>query len=132
MGDVEQPTVKMGSIKLEDPAASSGFDAPLARNGHSIDDLKDQSSTSTRSPDDTKAPSDSASTPDTAVSLKQSKKASQKSTRRAPVLYDHLDDVTEAACQAFQVIPDCIYGKKDMGSTNNDALDCDCKEEWRM
>ncbi|KAM0285338.1 hypothetical protein ACHAQH_001527 [Verticillium albo-atrum] len=38
--------------------------------------------------------------------------------------------MTEGACETFQRIPDCLYGSKHMGSTDNDALDCDCREEW--
>lgn len=46
-------------------------------------------------------------------------------------MFDHLPNVTEESCQGFQVIRDCLYGSKHLGSTDNDALDCDCAEEWR-
>jgi hypothetical protein len=138
MEDVEQPPVEMGSIKLEDSLTSGGFDALLGRNGHpnnyvnghTSDDVKDLSSRSTLSPDDGKR-SHSTGTPDTNVSLKPSKKPPPKPTRRSPTLYDQLPDATEEAHHVFQAIPDCIYGRKDMGSSNHDALDCDCKGDWR-
>ncbi|PTB74235.1 hypothetical protein M440DRAFT_1440426 [Trichoderma longibrachiatum ATCC 18648] len=60
-----------------------------------------------------------------------SRKLSQKPVAREVPLYSHLPDVTAESCATFQVIPDCLYGSKNLGSTDNDALDCDCREEWR-
>lgn len=48
-----------------------------------------------------------------------------------PPLFDQLPDATEDSTRAFQVISDCLYGAKHMGSSEHDALDCDCAEEWR-
>ncbi|KAL3953684.1 hypothetical protein ACCO45_011640 [Purpureocillium lilacinum] len=39
--------------------------------------------------------------------------------------------MTSDSCQTFQVISDCLYGSKNLGSTDNDALDCDCREDWQ-
>lgn len=58
------------------------------------------------------------------------RKSSQKIISRPPPLFDNLADSTEEATQVFQVIKDCIYGSKFMGSSEHDALDCDCSEEW--
>jgi hypothetical protein len=52
-------------------------------------------------------------------------------SRSPPPLFDHLPDATEDACSTFQVINDCLYGSRNMGSSDHDALDCDCAEEWR-
>ncbi|GAP87448.1 putative histone-lysine N- H3 lysine-36 specific [Rosellinia necatrix] len=82
------------------------------------------------SPDDPKARSDSASTPDGIQLPKVSRKASQKPPRPTNLLTD-LPDVTSESCEHFQVIPDCLYGSKALGSTDHDSLDCDCSEEWR-
>ncbi|RYC60809.1 hypothetical protein CHU98_g5401 [Xylaria longipes] len=82
------------------------------------------------SPDDRKARSDSASTPDGIQPPKLSRKASQKLSLRPTILTD-LPDVTTESCEHFQVIPDCLYGSKSLGSTDHDSLDCDCSEEWR-
>lgn len=61
---------------------------------------------------------------------KLSRKQSQKVVHRPPPLFDNLPDVTGEAIEVFQVIKDCIYGSKYMGSSEHDALDCDCSEEW--
>ncbi|KAI0190202.1 hypothetical protein EV127DRAFT_93905 [Xylaria flabelliformis] len=83
------------------------------------------------SPDDRKARSDSASTPDGLQPPKLSRKASQKLSLRPTTLLTDLPDVTAESCEHFQVIPDCLYGSKSLGSTDHDSLDCDCSEEWR-
>lgn len=61
---------------------------------------------------------------------KLSRKSAQKVVARPPALFDDLPDDTDEATQIFQVIKDCIYGSKYMGSSEHDALDCDCSEEW--
>ncbi|RKF78993.1 Histone-lysine N-methyltransferase, H3 lysine-36 specific [Golovinomyces cichoracearum] len=54
------------------------------------------------------------------------------STRTTPLLHD-LPDVMDEAVSSFQVIKECIYGSKYMGSSgDHDALDCDCSEEWKL
>ncbi|KAI8634847.1 hypothetical protein F5Y19DRAFT_127492 [Xylariaceae sp. FL1651] len=83
------------------------------------------------SPDDLKARSDSASTPDGTQAPKLSRKVSQKLPLRSTSLFTDLPDVTTESCDHFQVIPDCLYGSKSLGSTDHDSLDCDCSEEWR-
>ncbi|KAI0873060.1 hypothetical protein GGS24DRAFT_491002 [Hypoxylon argillaceum] len=83
------------------------------------------------SPIDRKARSDSASTPDGLQPPKFSRKASQKLPPRPTAVLTNLPDVTAESCEHFQVIPDCLYGSKSLGSTDHDSLDCDCSEEWR-
>ncbi len=61
---------------------------------------------------------------------KLSRKGSQKVVARSPRLFSHMEDSTDEAISIFQVIKDCIYGSKFMGSSDHDALDCDCSEEW--
>ena len=61
---------------------------------------------------------------------KLSRKSSQKVISRPPILYDDMPDSTEEASTGFQIIKDCIYGSKHMGSSEHDALDCDCSEQW--
>lgn len=62
---------------------------------------------------------------------KLSRKASQKVVSRPAPLFGHFPDATVEAVATFQVIRDCIYGSKYMGSSEHDALGCDCSEEWR-
>lgn len=61
---------------------------------------------------------------------KLSRKSAQKVVSRPPTLFNESADVTEEAIGVFQVIKDCIYGSKYMGSSEHDPLDCDCSEEW--
>jgi histone-lysine N-methyltransferase SETD2 len=81
--------------------------------------------------DDARSAADSASTPENGTAPKLSRKSSQKMARSPPSLFDHLPDATEDACSTFQVINDCLYGSRNMGSSDHDALDCDCAEDWR-
>lgn len=83
------------------------------------------------SPDDAKSAADGTSVPENGTAPKLSRKPSQKLPRGPPPLFDHLPDATADACDTFQVINDCLYGSKNMGSSDHDALDCDCAEEWR-
>ncbi|EPE10324.1 histone h3 lysine 36 methyltransferase [Ophiostoma piceae UAMH 11346] len=102
---------------------------------------KDGTASRSLSPDDIKpSPSDSITTPDTnaaapklnrKVSSLQKTSGSNTPARGNRVTYDHLPDATEEATSQFQVITDCLYGSKRMGSSDNDALDCDCAEELR-
>lgn len=100
------------------------------------DSMAESAGSRSRSPSmspDQKPRSDSASTPDVngAQSQKLTRKAAQKLASRAPVLFDHIPDATEEASSHFQLIPDCLYGSKSLGSSEHDPLDCDCAEEWR-
>ncbi|KAL2074301.1 hypothetical protein VTL71DRAFT_8079 [Oculimacula yallundae] len=61
---------------------------------------------------------------------KLSRKSSQKVISRPPILFNDIPDSTEEASEVFQVIKDCIYGSKNMGFSEHDALDCDCSEQW--
>jgi len=63
--------------------------------------------------------------------LKLSRKSTQKVIARPPPLFQDSPDVTEESLGVFQIIKECIYGSKYMGSSEHDALDCDCSEEWR-
>ncbi|KAF3769882.1 hypothetical protein M406DRAFT_343898 [Cryphonectria parasitica EP155] len=78
-----------------------------------------------------KAENESTSTPDTEPAPKSKKSSSNKVRSRTPPLFDHLPDATEESTKAFQVIYDCLYGSKNMGASQHDALDCDCSAEWR-
>ncbi|KAK4099045.1 methyltransferase-like protein [Parathielavia hyrcaniae] len=82
--------------------------------------------------DDAKSAVDGASISDNGNSTapKLSRKPSQKISRSPPPLFGHLPDATPDACGTFQVINDCLYGSRNMGSSDHDALDCDCAEEW--
>lgn len=62
--------------------------------------------------------------------LKLSRSTSQKVVSRPPTLYNDHSSKTEEARTSFQVIPECTYTSKYIGSTEHDSMDCDCVEEW--
>ncbi|KAL1894708.1 histone methyltransferase set2 [Sporothrix stenoceras] len=101
---------------------------------------KDETASRSRSPDDDVKPSPSdISTPDTsAAAPRPNRKSSAKASRSATpssrpnrTLFDQLPNATAEATSQFQVIADCLYGSKNMGSSDHDAFDCDCAEEIR-
>ncbi|PHH62703.1 hypothetical protein CDD81_6772 [Ophiocordyceps australis] len=118
---------RMSRIKLEDGTASAAahdeascVTGPDTRNG--------ASTSLAASPNGS---SNGPGTPASARPARPSRKASQKAPGREPPLFNHLAQVTAQSCQGFQLIRDCLYGSKHLGATDNDALDCDCREEWR-
>ncbi|KAF4980967.1 hypothetical protein FDECE_17773, partial [Fusarium decemcellulare] len=122
----------MGEIKLEEGANGVRVKHEGSASVSPTNDSHDGSRSPTTSHDGVKSRSGSADTPSSTKPPKLSRKASQKlSAGREPVLFDHLPDVTAESYNFFQVIPDCLYGSKHLGSTDNDALDCECREEWR-
>lgn len=61
--------------------------------------------------------------------LKLARTSSQKVMARPTPLFDHLPDMTADAKSTFQVITQCIYAAKYLGTTEH-AMECDCAEEW--
>ncbi|KAL7910027.1 hypothetical protein GGI35DRAFT_352645 [Trichoderma velutinum] len=132
MEDDENTTTRMEKVKLEDAAESGAHLESAARASTSTPKPRTSEAPSPASLDGTKSQSDSVGTPNsTAKPARLSRKSSQKPTAREVPLYTHLPNVTDESCQTFQVIPDCLYGSKHLGSTDNDSLDCDCREEWK-
>ncbi|KAK3692906.1 methyltransferase-like protein [Podospora appendiculata] len=132
MDDGDRTTDPMAGIKYEEPLKTNG--ARLKREDRSLtatsNGSKMNSRASSLSPDESKSANDSASTPDNGTAPKLLRKASQKNVRNSPPLFSHLPDATEESTTTFQVITDCLYGSRHMGSSEHDALDCDCAEEW--
>ncbi|KAI1005801.1 Histone-lysine N-methyltransferase, H3 lysine-36 specific [Podosphaera aphanis] len=63
---------------------------------------------------------------------KNRQKSTQNISLNNELLFNDLPDVLEEATSVFQVIEECIYGSKYMGSSgDHDALDCDCSEQWK-
>lgn len=134
MEDDEYATSKMEGIRLEDGPTNgvhhgSGSPAAISK----LESRGDEAQSPALSHDGSKSRSGSAETPNSQKPPKLSRKASQKNEQpsREPVIYRDLPDVTEDSCKTFQVIPDCLYGSKHLGATDNDAFDCDCNPEWR-
>lgn len=60
---------------------------------------------------------------------KLARTTSQKVEKRPPPLFLEYEDKTPEAKAAFDVLPECTYANKYLGSTEH-ALECDCAEEW--
>lgn len=132
MEDEALATVKMEEVKLEDGIAPDGVKMERETSRTSSQNKSNQGScTASMSPGEDNTPGDGLSTPGGTQRPRLARKASQKPVKREAPLFHDLPNVTEDACNTFQVIPDCLYGSKHMGSTDNDALDCDCRSEWR-
>lgn len=138
MEDEDRPTKKMSGLKIEDRPATNGTPPKGSRNGEmpgansSTSDGRDDPPHNS-SPGTSKARDDGTLTPNTpqTLSSRPSRKQSQMAPPSQPLLFDALPDMTSEAIKTFQVIPDCLYGSRGMGSTDNEILDCDCKEDWR-
>lgn len=132
MEDEALATMKMEEVKLEDGLAPNGVKMERETSRSSSHNKSNHGSRAvSMSPGGENTNDEGASTPGTNSRPKLSRKASQKPVKRETVLFSDLPDVREEACNTFQVIPDCLYGSKHMGSTDHDALDCDCRSEWQ-
>lgn len=60
---------------------------------------------------------------------KLSRTTSQKVMAKPRVIFSHLPDATPEATSVFDILKDCHYAAKYLGSTES-ALECDCTEEW--
>ncbi|KAF5683612.1 histone-lysine n-methyltransferase H3 lysine-36 specific [Fusarium circinatum] len=131
MEDDEYTTSKMEEIKLEEGTNGAQVKQEERTPMSVTNGGQEESRSPSASHDGLKSRSGSADTPSSSRPSKLSRKASQKlAASREPVLFDHLPDMTAESCNFFQLIPDCLYGSKHLGSTDNDALDCECREEW--
>lgn len=61
--------------------------------------------------------------------LKLARTSSQKVVTRPAPLFDILPDMTADAKSTFQVITQCMYAAKYLGTTEH-AMECDCAEDW--
>ncbi|TWU72590.1 histone methyltransferase set2 [Metarhizium rileyi] len=128
MEDDEHAARRMSRIKLEDGIANGqleAMDTAASTPTHGI-----KGGASPASINGIKSESDGVNTP-ASGKPRLSRRSSQKPADPDPRLFSHLPDVTEESCKSFQVIRDCLYGSKHLGSTDNDALDCDCGEEFQ-
>lgn len=133
MDEGDRAADALAAVKMEDPTTDNRAVPKKERPSASTspNESKPPSRSSSLSPGGIKAENESASTPDTEPAPKLSRKASSKPRPRTPPRFDHLPDATDESTKAFQIIHDCLYGSKHMGSSDHDALDCDCAEEWR-
>ena len=61
---------------------------------------------------------------------KLARSSSQKLKTRPPRLYVDAMDKTAVAQKHFEMLPECSYANKHIGSTEHGSMDCDCEEEW--
>ena len=61
---------------------------------------------------------------------KLARSSSHKIISKPAPLFDHLPSKTEESKDTFQVLEQCSYTSKYIGSTEHGSMDCDCAEEW--
>ena len=129
-------TIRLGSSKLETSTPQDHVASPAELAGKPKMYIPVKSQSPAPSPGSERAEREEMVGGDITIELepgkapKLSRTASQKVLARPPPLFDHLPDDTSLATSTFQVIPDCIYGSKNMGSSDQEALGCECAEEW--
>lgn len=83
--------------------------------------------------DDAPSAQEDTATPETPQAVpSRSRKQTKNIVIKHAAVYSHLPDATEESCNSFQVINECLYGSKYMGSSDTDTLDCECAEDWSM
>jgi len=136
MEDEEQTTNAMAGTKKDNALSPNGASIKKEQAGvltGSNDSRVHSRGSSMSLEDDDKRRNGGTSTPNNSSTPKLSRKDSQKTaaTGKGTKLFDHLPNATQEAFGHFKAINDCLYGSKHMGSSEHDALDCDCAEEWR-
>ena len=61
---------------------------------------------------------------------KLARSSSQKILSKPVPLFHHHSSKTEESKNTFQVLEQCSYTTKYIGSTEHGSMDCDCSEEW--
>ena len=61
---------------------------------------------------------------------KLSRTSTQKIKARAPPLFLDSEDRTRESQSRFDMISECSYTNRYIGSTEHGSMDCDCVEEW--
>ena len=56
--------------------------------------------------------------------------SSHKVTVGPPRLFADEPDKTDEAQRTFQMLSECSYSSKSIGSSSHDYMECDCSEEW--
>lgn len=134
----------LGSIKLEEgdednddmiPSFEHGYKPSLSSNlpksALSVNQNATVTSRTVRSEEKEIQMGDSTGTNMSENIAKVLRKPTQKTPVPIAALFLDLPDVLDEAVSVFQVIKECIYGSKYMGSSgDHDALDCDCTEQW--
>ena len=130
-------TVRMEDVKEE--ASSSNNQSPSHRTGSStsqspIKDVDDASNTplSESHKQEEVVGGEVTVKQEPGQPPKLSRSTSRKILSKPPQLYNNYADKTREAEGTFQVIPECSYTSKYIGSTEQDSMDCDCAEEWGM
>lgn len=60
---------------------------------------------------------------------KLSRTMSKKIPSRPPPLFSDWPDATSEAQRSYDVLQNCTYGNKYLGTTDH-AMECECNEEW--
>ena len=134
-GDVGMGTIPTAeSVKQERSASVAGSrtSTPRGVKRQSLSPVKPESmaqSPAVKDEDDTKVGGDVELRLDANDRPKLLRKQSHKVARRPPPLFLDYEDKTAEATSTFNILTECVYANKSLGTTEH-ALECDCAEEW--
>ena len=128
---VAQPVKKEQSASVSGPTSQAGTGTPSSTKRQSRSPVKSESMA--QSPV-VKPEEEETIGGDIEVKVedgrpKLSRKKSTKVEKRPPPLFFDYEDKTTEATSTFNILTDCTYANKQLGTTEH-ALECDCAEEW--
>jgi len=130
--DADMDTLPAAELKSERSAShdeEAGTPMGIKQSSHSPVDAKEPQSVDVKSDNEDLVGGEVTLKQEPGKPPKLSRTTSRKVERRPPPMFNDYKDSTSEATSTFQVITECSYANKNLGSTDP-ALECDCAEEW--
>lgn len=130
--DADMDNLPAAELKSERSAShdvEAGTPMSIKRSSHSPAESKDPLAVDAKSEDEDLVGGEVTLKQEPGKPPKLSRTTSRKVERRPPPMFNDYKDSTSEATSTFQVITECTYANKNLGSTDP-ALECDCAEEW--
>lgn len=128
-------TIRVAGFEGESVGSKTAANSPMELDVKSATQSPKKSRSGVQSPDVAKEEHDEVLGGEITVKQepgqppKLARTSTSKVVARAAPLFHEYADKTEEATSVFQVITECSYSNKFLGSTEH-AMDCDCAEEW--
>lgn len=130
--DADMDTPPAAALKSERSTShdvEDGTPVSIKKSSQSPAELQDAQSPTSKSENEDLVGGDVTLKQEPGKPPKLSRTISRKVERRPPPMFNDYKDSTSEATSTFQVITECSYANKGLGSTDP-ALECDCAEEW--
>lgn len=130
--DADMDTIPPATLKSERSRsgdAESGTPMSIKQVSHSPGELQGAQSPLAKDEDEDLVGGDVTLKQEPGKPPKLSRTTSRKVEKRPPPMFNDYKDSTSEATSTFQVITECSYANKSLGTTDP-ALECDCAEEW--